>query len=424
MVFFKNLIKSDSFKEVLSGSFASFITKAIGILLNYFLIFYISNKIGVASVGFYNIILISLFLATILCTGGLNYAIIPLLHRFSSSKKELYIKSLYIILGLFLIGAILIYFLSPLIRSYLFSEFNFYNPYLAILLVGLYVFMYFNIEYIRGNKKIIISESLRNILFPLVVLIGIITNIPSFENPLNLIFFSIFTATIITFLPSVFYTKRTTSIKSKKTNEINKNTLLNTATPLMIMGLSSFFLSEASLFFLKYYFNITAVGNFTVIYKISITACLVFTIASAIIGPKFAELFWSKNPKELRKTFWYSFKMIFFATLPIFISVLIFPSFFLKIFNLSSSFSLELIIMLMGQFLYGISAIFGLFLMVTDKQKIYRNIYIVSAILNLILCFVLIPKYGVLGASITVAISYVFLNILCIYSFYKRNLLV
>lgn len=423
MVFLKNLIKNDSFKEVLSGSFASFITKAIGILLNYFLIFYISNKIGVASVGFYNIILISLFLATILFTGGLTYAIIPLLHRFSSSKKELYTKSVYIILTLLLIGGILIYFLSPLIQSYLFSGFNFYNPYLAILLVGLYVFMYFNIEYIRGNKKIIISESLRNILFPLIVLTGIITNIPSFENPLKLIFFSIFTATIITFLPSVFFTKIITRTKSKKTGEIDKNTLLNTATPLMIMGLSSFFLSEASLFLLKYYYNIKAVGNFTVIYKISIAACLVYTIASAIIGPKFAELFWSKNSNELRKIFWSSFKLILFATLPIFISVLIFPSFFLKIFNLSSSFSLELTIMLIGQFLYGISAIFGLFLMVTNKQKVYRNIYIISAILNLVLCYILVPKMEVLGASIAVTVSYVFLNILCMLYIYLKKLL-
>ncbi|MCH3883752.1 polysaccharide biosynthesis C-terminal domain-containing protein [Tenacibaculum aquimarinum] len=144
----------------------------------------------------------------------------------------------------------------------------------------------------------------------------------------------------------------------------------------------------------------------------------------AIIGPKIAELFWSKKTYELRKLFMSSLKMIFFATLPVFIAVLFFPSFFLSIFNLSANFTLELIIMLVGQFLYGITAIFGLFLMVTDKQKMFRNIYIVSAILNLILCFVLIPKYGVLGASITVAVSYVFLNVLCMYSFYKRNLLI
>ncbi|APG65856.1 hypothetical protein LPB136_10985 [Tenacibaculum todarodis] len=424
MRFLKNLIKNDSFKEVLSGSFASFITKAIGILLNYFLIFYISNKIGVASVGFYNIILISLFLATILCTGGLNYAIIPLLHRFSSNKTELYSRSLSILSILLLIAGLLIYLLSPLINNSLFSDFKAYNPYVLILLVALYVFQYFNIEYIRGNKNIIVSESLRNIVFPLVVIIGIIFSVSSFQDYFNLILFSIFAATIITLIPSIYFALKSAKNTAEKSFDISKNTLLKTATPLMIMGLSSFSLSEASLFFLKYYYDIKAVGDFTIIYKISITACLVFTIAFAIIGPKIAELFWSKKTYELRKLFVSSLKMIFFATLPVFIVVLFFPSFFLSIFNLSADFTLELIIMLVGQFLYGITAIFGLFLMVTDKQKIYRNIYIVSAILNLILCFVLIPKYGVLGASITVAISYVFLNILCIYSFYKRNLLV
>ncbi len=422
MGFLKNLIKNDSFKEVLSGSFASFITKAIGILLNYFLIYYISNKIGVATVGFYNIILISLFLATILCTGGLNFAIIPLLHRFSSNKKGLYTKSISIIFVLLIITGILFYFLFPFISKPL--NFDAYNPFTILLLIFLYVFMFFNIEYIRGNKKIIISESLRNITFPLMVLIGITFASSLFENGFNLILFSVFTATIITLLPSVFHAIKVAKKTPKSTSGVSKNTLLKTATPLMIMGLSSFSLSEASLFFLKYYYDIKSVGNFTIIYKISLTASLVFTIAFAIIGPKIAELFWSKKTYELRKLFMSSLKMIFFATLPVFIAVLFFPSFFLSIFNLSANFTLELIIMLVGQFLYGITAIFGLFLMVTDKQKMFRNIYIVSAVLNLILCFVLIPKYGVLGASITVAVSYVFLNVLCIYSFYKRNLLI
>ena len=424
MRFFKNLSANENFKEVISGSFASLITKAIGIILNYLLIYFISTKIGVEYVGFYNILLISLFLATILGTGGLYYAIIPLVQQFSLNRKKLYAKSLWSILALVSLLLLILYFLFPVINHYFFSDFNIKKGFLIIaLLLFLYVFMLFNIEFLRGNKKIIISESLRNISFPLIILVGILFTAPFFEDEFHLILGSVFAATLLTLILSVYFSAKVKNNTIERNPLIPYKTLLKTATPLMIMGLSSFSLSESSLFFLKYFHDIKAVGNFTIIYKISIISCLVFTISSAIIGPKIAELFWGENKIDLRKMIVFSFKMISFLSFPIFIIFSLFPSFFLQIFNLSAQFSTALLIMLVGQFLYGITAITGLFLMVTNKQKAYKNIYIIAAISNLILCYILIPKYGVLGASITVAVSWVFLNLLCIFYIYKKKLL-
>ena len=60
----------------------------------------------------------------------------------------------------------------------------------------------------------------------------------------------------------------------------------------------------------------------------------------------------------------------------------------------------ELFILLAGQFIVCFSGLSGQILNMAGKQHILRNIAIVSAIVNLICCFALIPSMGLKGACI------------------------
>jgi O-antigen/teichoic acid export membrane protein len=57
----------------------------------------------------------------------------------------------------------------------------------------------------------------------------------------------------------------------------------------------------------------------------------------------------------------------------------------------------------------------------TENQNIFRNITIFSFFVNLILSYLLIPKYNIEGAAIASLITNILINVLCLY-FIKKKL--
>ena len=57
----------------------------------------------------------------------------------------------------------------------------------------------------------------------------------------------------------------------------------------------------------------------------------------------------------------------------------------------------------------------------TDNQRIFRNITIVSFFLNLLLSYLLIPYYGIERAAIASLVTNVIINSICLY-YIKRKL--
>lgn len=424
MQFLKNI--NGNLKDVLKGSFSVLVFKAIGILLNYSLLLFIANEIGVTSVGYYNLSITSLIIFTTVFSIGINFSVIRLIAEFKSKEKSiknLYKKAFGIIFLVAVIGSILLYFSSEVIAKYLLKNDNYIGIIKTIsYITPMYVLTIFNIEFLRGLQKIPFSEYLRSVhlfLITLIVLLFLKSNLTDF-SPIS----AFALAVIFTFVLSVFGVIK--SLKNNVVKSVERSSLqeiIKPSIPLMIMGTAAFVLSEIGLYLLEYFKDTNAVGNYSIIYKISIAASLIYTILTVSVGPKIADLFWKKDTSELKKIILSSSKILVFVSLPISIILVLFSDAFLELFNTSIEFKTPLIVLIIGQFLYAITGVAGIYLMVSDKQKIFRNLYIIAAVLNVALCLVLIPEHGVLGASISISISYVFLNILCNFYLFKEKLI-
>ena len=79
-----------------------------------------------------------------------------------------------------------------------------------------------------------------------------------------------------------------------------------------------------------------------------------------------------------------------------------------------------LLILLFGQLVNVICGSVGYILMMTNKQKKLRNFVFYSAIINIILNFMLIPKYGIMGSAISSTISLSIWNLLSLSYIYKK----
>ena len=416
-------IQSKHKEEILKGSIQSLILKFFGIILNYLVIIVITKLIGVAAVGFYNVSFITLLLLTNLCSLGLNFSTTRFTAEYLKNEEKLNIflkKSHKIIFTTGLLGGAVLFFLSQFIADRFFKN-NQYSYAFKVLAFSIpfYVVYIFNVEYLRGLRKIIASESLKNLVLPIIILIFIRVSYYSLDNLTAI--YGLIIASLIAFLLSNF---NLTRIKNKKKGLLSTKTLIKQSSPLMIMGLAAFLLSESGIYILEMYHTNNEVGVYTIIYKVALVSSIIYTIMNTIVGPKIAELYWSNDIDNLKESIKYASKYLLLLSVVVTTILIFFSKQILLFFNIDYDSNTSMIILIIGQFIYAIFGVAGIFLLVTNHQKVFRNIYIISATVNMLLNFLLIPKYEVLGAAISLSVSYILLNIICtVYLFRKHKIL-
>ena len=71
--------------------------------------------------------------------------------------------------------------------------------------------------------------------------------------------------------------------------------------------------------------------------------------------------------------------------------------------------------------LLGGSFLGNMILLPSNREAVFMNICTIATLINVILNFILIPKFGAVAASITTAFSYLVMLILCIITVDKKN---
>lgn len=420
----KNKLEGDvHLKELLTGSAIAFILKSLGILLNFVLFYVITNQIGGAGLGFYNSNLQLLIVLGTFGALGLNQAILRFVGQYSKSnfpKLIFYYKKAFILVGVASITlGLLLFFFSPLIVSTLNLNENYTKSYRLISIsLPLYSISLVSIEFIRGLKKIQLSEILRSVMQPgLIILLALTIQLTSNIE----IILSLFIACLLVFLSSSFLVyfilkqRRETAVKSDTTE------LFSTGFPLLVSNSSSVLLGALPIFFLGFYIDELSVGLFSLNFKIASLVATALFIINTIAAPKISELYWNREREELEKLIFQVSKIMFVSSLLICSIILILGEYVLVRFddNFESGFS-SLLALTVGQFINGLTGSVGIFMSVTGHQKALRNIILI-AVLAIFCCYsFIVPTYGLLGASIISALGASIINISCVI-YIKRN---
>ena len=78
----------------------------------------------------------------------------------------------------------------------------------------------------------------------------------------------------------------------------------------------------------------------------------------------------------------------------------------------------SLLILMIGQFFSSMAGSVGYILQMTGRQSIFQNIILISTFINIILNFILIPRYGLIGAAFASMVSIILWNLLSIIYIY------
>jgi O-antigen/teichoic acid export membrane protein len=181
---------------------------------------------------------------------------------------------------------------------------------------------------------------------------------------------------------------------------------------MMISGITNFSIERIDIIMLGIFSTTQTVGVYSVAAKLASATSFCLIGVNAIIAPKLSELHWSDNHTDLKQVVRFAAKLMFMTAFPVLLALLFWSEFFLGLFGDEFKIGKQVMILLcVGQFVNAACGSVGYFLNTTGRQRIFRNIVLCAALINIVLNCILIPRYGMVGAAIASMTSIMFWNI-------------
>lgn len=416
------------FTELLKGASTTFMLKIVGLLIGYVLAIFITNKFGAFVFGQYVTALLIVEILSILSRLGIDTALVRFISRYvhkgaSHLINQLFFKSIAIVTIASVFFTLLLLFFSDYVADFM----NLDEEYLLIVSFSFIplVLFHMNTQAIRGLKQMISFSFLNNVaitLFTLIFLTVLIAFSSSEKLPLYAYVISVFIMTLSSYFLWYFHRfKIKYSDEVSREEELSTKALFKISIPLLLGQSMVLIMGKVDLFMLANMTSSEQVGIYNIALKLSMLAYMGLMAVNSIAAPKFSEIHSSGDIDALKKIVQQSTKTIFWVTIPVIILFLIFPKSILSVFGEEFKLAaMALIILSISKMFSAISGSVGTFLQMVGKQNVFQNILIFTAVINVVLNYILIPKYGIDGAAFASAISGVIWNALMII-YIKKN---
>jgi len=427
----KILNRDKSFSEILTGSLwalgARVLTAVLGLLTSIAIArYYGADQLGIIAM------LHSFFIfATIFTVLGTNTSILRLIPEHLSiysisSALKIYKSAFILIVTTSVFFGFLTYIFSEFLASEIFNK-----PHLAFcfslaaFFVGFKSILELNNNVIRG-LRLIKAYAFVQLIPPVLVLIFLfmltINKINDY-NPVYAYFLSIIFASILVTLGLIIYFKKNIQT-SDKVKIINIFQIIKLSMPMLLTSSMQLVLGQTGVIFLSIYNSESDVGYYSVAVKLATITTLFLSSINSMAAPKFSELFYKGEIEKLCKIAKKSTRLIFWATMPILLTLLFFGMDILKNFfgdDFGKAY-IALIFLVLGQAFNSLAGPTGYFMNMTGAHIVVSRIMFTAAILNVSLCCILIPTYGISGAALAAMISSLYWNLLALlYIYYKYN---
>jgi len=222
-------------------------------------------------------------------------------------------------------------------------------------------------------------------------------------------------------LYTTYYFTKNNIIQFKLKTTYHTKELINKGFPLIFMGIAIMVMNLSDRFFIEHFVSLKDTGLYGIASTVAGVLLMVIGASMNVIRPIIYEKLKSNNSKkELRAL---GFKYISSLLLLTFLLYLITPFLFQYMVNESFHASLKLTYPLIWSiFFWGVFNYFVSFFMFKKRNIIIGTISILGVILNLVLNYFLILKYGTIGAAYATLITYLTISLILIISYlFLRN---
>jgi len=404
----------------------AFIIKVITSFLRLFLSVIIARSLGASDTGVYFLALSIAMFSSEVSRIGIDHIIVRFCAIFRKNENFPNIKGI-MLLGLKwcavfgLLATLIIVSLSNFISFNIFNNESLLTP-LIIMSFGILTFSLMKIisEGFKGLNLIPQSVILSDTLYLFISIFLIPPSILLFglNGPSVVFVISTLLAASIGFL----FWNNIPKIKNHSYSKLYANEFQSIAKPLWLMsiidkGIFPWF----PIIILGFFFESAEVGIFSSAFRISVILTFFLGSANAVLAPRFSELFFEKKNDQIEQLAQISSFVILIFTLIIFVITFFNSSYLMSLFGeefISGSISLR--ILLLGQVINALCGSVGIILTMSGNEEYAKKASFFGAFSIVILSFILIPKYAMIGAAIASTLGISFTNFLSYYYVVKK----
>lgn len=389
--------------DLLKGGGTTFFIRIFGIILLYVFTLIITNKFGADIYGEFSFFVLSIKILSLIAMAGIDTYLLryisddPIQNKISNfigkGTIAIFINSMILVSIVYLLVS----------RSYE----TFFSDYYYIILLLACVFPFsilkMNAQSYRALKNTAMFSILEYVGIPLISILAFYTLKIGFGltdfTPANAYLIAI----IVMFIVSLFHWqfKFGGDILSKfwsHLKEVPKTNKL--AVPFLIAGSSMFFGSWIVALILKYFAGNESLGNFEAAMRIGYLLMMPLVAGTTIAAPIFSRKFGTGETEGIKRVLKLTTNAIFIITFPILLIIFIYSDFLMGLYGNDFAQSGDVLrVILIGFFFNALTGPISLMLQMCEKQVLVQNVFVFSTLINIVLSFFLIPKYGILGAA-------------------------
>ncbi len=424
----KSLQGDQDKKELFVGSGWALLLRIAGIGATYFFTLWVTRSLGAAAIGVFAIGQRLLMIFALIGRAGLDNALVRLISEYRSKGEEgrirdIYRKAVSYSFGNGIVFSLLLFFGASFLADSVFGNEGLASS-IRVIALGVVplILLMVNSGVLRGKKDVARFVGLRRVfpfLFGLLLLPAFMAgDLETDLIPVWSYVVGIFLACFLSFY-WVFRVKGGILIGTEK--GMAGKELLGLSIPMFLSASVFMVMNWIDILMLGAYTEEVQVGIYQVALRIAGLNTIMLFAVNSIAGPKFAEFSGKKDKAGLVKVLRRSGKMIFWASVPFIVLILMFPEFLLSIFGEEfSGGETALVILTIGQGVNALSGSVMNLLQMTGHQKAARNIVIMAASVNILLNLWLIPLYGVTGAAIANALGVIVWNMGSVVHVYRK----
>ncbi|QNK76817.1 flippase [Winogradskyella sp. PAMC22761] len=208
---------------------------------------------------------------------------------------------------------------------------------------------------------------------------------------------------------------------SKSTKEYSYKSIVNISFPMLLSTSFALLMGWSDIIIISFYNTTADIGVYDSALKLATLSGIFLMAINSIATPKFVEYYTKNDIEGLKETVQKSTKLIFYTTTPLLFVLVFFSEEILGYFgNEFVAGSFALIVLCLSRFINAISGSVGYIMQMTDQQRVYQNVIIISFVINLILNLILIPIYGINGAAVASSIAMIFWNVVLVVIIKKK----
>ncbi len=425
-------LKDKHLEELLRGSLGFFNLRVMGMAVQYVFILLISRWYGAGVIGIYSLSIAALRISMLVGRAGLDNALVKFIAQYAAEErwdlvKRIYTLAIRVAIPCALSVSLALFLLAPTLALDVFKKKELAVTFRIIAASVLpAILMHLNAASLRGLKRIKEYSFLLNMaqfLFALLVVSVFKSFLDGGYAPVTAFALGTGGAVAISFGLGA---RQWRAKKEKPAKEgIKTGRLMKVAFPMLLSGSYSLFLAWTGTMVLGIFRPVEEVGVYEVVVKVSALITFTLTSINSIAASKFSESYAAGDMDGLRKVAAHSKRLIFWTTFPVGAAILLFPDLIIGLFGKSiqgvGGGPGALSILVLGYFVNAVSGPVGTILNMTRHQVIYQNILLGAAVLNVVLCVVLIPRFGIHGAAAASAVSMTAWNLASVF-YVKRKL--